>query len=108
MFEAICQRKGRVLFTGRTIHRLQVEMPKLHLLELLGFGAGLRIDQLQLISATLLKPCAGLWADANPTESGRNGDGSVGLNGNFKTAGVQRIDEFIVELQQWLAARAND
>ena len=108
MIEAICQRKSRIQLAVGTIHGLQEKIPELQIFEHLRLSAGLRIDQLQLVATPLLKPRAGLRADTYPIEVVRSGDGSVSLNGNFETARVQRVDHLLIELQQWLAAGAND
>ena len=77
MLQAILERERGVQFAIGPIHGLQEEMPEGQMLKLFRFRAGLRVNQLQLIAAALLEPCAGLWTDANPIETCRSRDGST-------------------------------
>ena len=70
--------------------------------------AGLRINELQLVSASLLEFCAGLGADAEPVDSVRGRDGSVGFDGDLECVRVKGLDQRCVKLQQRLAAGEDD
>jgi len=73
-----------------SVHRLQEEMPEREPLELRGISARLRINQLQLVSAPLRQLGSRLRTDAEPVHPGRRGNRSIGLDGNFKIALMQR------------------
>ena len=67
----------------------------------------LRINQLQLVSAALHQSCASLGAHANPVQSRRRRNRSIGFHRNLKSARMQRLNQGRIHLQQRLAARAN-
>src|SRR5258708_26510546 len=47
---------------------------------------------------------AGFGADANPVHAVGRLDRPIGLDADFEITGMQRIDEGLIHLQQWLAA----
>ena len=93
---------------GRAVHGLQKEIAERESREFFRVGARLRKDQLQFVAGALNEFCIGLWADADPVQALRGGDGAVGFYGDFKIYGVQRIDQRRIELQQGFAACADD
>ncbi len=68
----------------------------------------LRIDQLQLVARRQHQRRGGLRADADPVEAGRRRLRAVGLDRDREAAGVERVDQRGVELEQRLAAGADD
>src|SRR5579872_7125198 len=73
--------------------------------EPLGRRIRLRKDQFQFIAAGNFEACARLRADANPIDARRRRQRTVGLDRDPKAAIMQRADESLVELEQWLSAR---
>ena len=86
MVEAIPHRKVRIVGAVGAVHRLEKEIAERKGLEVVGLGTSLRKDQLQFVAAALNQFRAGLRADANPIQSRRGGDCSVGLHGDLKAA----------------------
>src|SRR6476661_4691814 len=71
-------------------------------------GVRLRIDELELVAARQHERRTGLGTHAHMIESGGCGLRPVRLHGDLEPAGVQRADRWFIELQQGLAARADD
>src|SRR6185312_1607536 len=92
----------------RPVHRLQEEMAERQALEILGRDSGLRKDQLQLVAGAERERRARLGADADPVEAAGRRAGAVGLDGDREALGMERLDERTVELEQRLAAGADD
>ena len=67
----------------------------------------LRIDQLQLVAPSAARAARRPWADADPVDARGRGLRAVGLDRDLEAAGVQRVDQAVVELQQRLAAGAH-
>ena len=84
---------------GRAVHGLQKEIAERESREFFRVGVMLRKYQLLLVACALDKFSIGLRAHADPVKAGRRCDGAVGFDGNFKTDGVQRIDQRRIELQ---------
>src|SRR5438128_116669 len=97
-----------VLLARGSIHGLQEEMAEIEPDKALRFGTSLRKYQLQLVAAFEHEVAAGLRADANPIDAGRGLKRSVGLDSDFETALMESVDELAVDLQQRLAASADD
>jgi hypothetical protein len=91
-----------------TIHRLNREMLEGEMFELLRCQPVLRHDELQLVAVHKLQRRPGLRADADPIETGRRFHRAVGLDGDGEPALVKRVDQRRVDLQERLAARADD
>src|SRR5207245_4071103 len=108
MRPAIGNGKLRVARAFRAVHRLQEEMRESEMLEALGLGTGLREHELQLIAAFHDERRAGLGADADPVDAVRHRLRAVGFNRDAKPALVQRLEERRIELQERLAAGADD
>ncbi len=104
MAQAIVDRARGVLCDLGPVHRLQREALEGEALESLGCGCGLRIDQLQLVPLAQHKLAAALRADADPVEPLGRRDRAIGLDADLEAAGMERIDQSVVDLQQRLAA----
>ena len=76
--------------------------------KLLGLGARLREHQLELVALLQHQLRAGLGRDAHPVEPLGRRPGAVGLHRHLEAARVQRVHQRRVELQQRLAAGADD
>ena len=76
----------------------------------LGLSSGLilGVDELEFITARLRKRRITLRADAEPVDPGRCRDRTVALDADLETTRVQRLYRGLIELQQGLAARADD
>src|SRR2546422_79970 len=83
-------------------------MGESEMLEALGLGTRLREHELQLIAAFYDERRAGLGADADPVDAVRHRLRAVGFDRDAKPALVQRLEERRIELQERLAAGAND
>jgi len=90
------------------VHRLQKEVGEFKLLKLERIGICLRKDKLQFIAGCLHQGGSGLGAYADPVDACGSGQSPVGFDGNLEVAGVQGVDERAVDLQQGLAAGADD
>jgi len=101
------QRELGIRFPVGPIHGLKEEMPEREGFKIPGIGARLRINKLQFVAASLLELCACLGAYADPIQTRRSGNRSIGFYGYFKVAGVEGIDQGRIHLQQWLAAGAD-
>src|SRR2546428_12323702 len=78
------------------------------MLKALGLGPRLREHELQLIAAFQDERRAGLGADADPVDAVRHRLRAVGFDRDAKPALVQRLEERRIELQERLAAGADD
>src|SRR5664280_1017063 len=88
----------------RPIHRLQREPLEGETGEGRRHGAGLRIDQFEFVALPDHEFGAGLGADADPVDAVGHLDRAVGFEADREAAGMQRIDQVGVHLQQRLAA----
>ena len=104
MIQAILDRTPRVCGSVCVIHRLQQEVVEGEVRELLRQRVVLRIDQLQFVALLDHQFARGLRADADPVDAGGRRDRAVGLDRDLEAAIVQRANEIVVHLQQWLAA----
>ena len=93
MVQAIAGGSFGVADTVRIVHRLQEEVAEILTGIALGFGAGLRIDQLQFIAMLELLFGIRLGADADPVDARRRQQGAVGLDADLKSLIVQRCDK---------------
>src|SRR6185437_8380453 len=98
----------RVARALRPVHRLQEEMAERQRLEIFGRDAFLWKHQLQLVAGAERERRARLGADADPIEPAGRRAGAVGLDRDGEALGMERLDERLVELQQRLAAGADD
>jgi hypothetical protein len=103
MFEAEANGAARVIFAMGTVHRLEEEVSEAQLLEALWLGAGLRVNELELIAGIDCQGSARFRTDANPVDASGGRDGAVGLDCDFETAAMERVDDGLVELEQRLA-----
>ena len=71
MIETIVKRGLKCSGSRRAVHGLQKEMAEGERLECARVGTRLRIDELQLVAASLFEPRAGLGTDADPVETAR-------------------------------------
>src|SRR3989454_805800 len=78
------------------------------MLEAPRLGPRLREHELQLIAAFHDERRAGLGADADPVDAVRHRLRAVGFDRDAKPALVQRLEERRIELQERLAAGADD
>src|SRR5260221_418413 len=108
MREAEAHGEGGVARAIGPVNRWQEEMAERQRLEFLGIDAVLRKHQLQLVAGSERRRGAGLGADADPVEPARRRAGAVGLDGDGEAFGMERVDQDRVELQQRLAAGADD
>src|SRR5262249_36087886 len=92
----------------RPVHRLQVEMLEVVHLKSLGLCSWLGVDELQFVSAPEDRPGPGFRAHADPVEAGWGPERAICLDGDFEAARVERSDSGFVELEQGLAAGADD
>src|SRR5258708_23334657 len=91
----------------RPIHRLQREALEGEIGEGRRHGAGLWIDQFELVAPPYPQFRAGFGTDADPVDAFGQFDRAVGFEADRKAARAQRIDQLGVDLQQWLAAGPN-
>ena len=97
------RRIHRRLLLG-AVHRLDQEMGECPSFQLGRVDARLRPDQLELIALALDDIRPGLRADAQPVDPGRCRQRPVTLCGDAETAGMQGIDQLLVQLKHRLAA----
>ena len=75
--------------------------------EPLGLGAGLRVDQLQLVARAGPPAARRPWGSRTSSRCPRAVSGAVGLDRDLEARGVERTTSGGVELQQRLAAGAD-
>src|SRR5437879_3475250 len=83
-------------------------MRESEMLEALGLGTSLREHELQLIAAFHDERRAGLGADADPVDAVGHRLRAVRFDRDAKPALVQRLEQRRIELQERLAAGADD
>src|SRR3981189_2930964 len=103
MAQTIVNRARCVLDHIGSVHRLQREALKGKIDKGLGRCIRLRINQLEFMTSPYHEARRGFGADANPVHALGRLDRPVGHDADFETTGMQRIDEGLVHLQQWLA-----
>src|SRR5882672_6779006 len=104
MAQTIVDRACGVLDHIRSVHRLQREALEGKIDKGLWRCIRLRINQLEFMTSAYHEVCAGFGADANPVHALGWLDRAIGLDADFETTAMQRIDKGLVHLQQWLAA----
>src|SRR5712664_1414929 len=104
MAQTIVDRARGVLDHIRSVHRLQREALEGKIDKGLWRCIRLRINQLEFMTSAYHEVCAGFGADANPVHAPGWIDRSIGLDADFETTAMQRIDKGLVHLQQRLAA----
>src|SRR5260370_2470576 len=104
MAQTIVDRARGVLDHIGSVHRLQREALEGKIDKGLGRCIRLRINQLEFMSSPYHEVGAGFGADANPVHALGWIDRAIGLDADFEPSGMQRIDEGLIHLQQWLAA----
>ena len=107
MAEAVACRGLDVGADARAVHRLKEKVAEVKLLEAGGLRALLREDELQLVAGGQHQRRVGLGVYANPVDAGRSRLGAVGFDGDLETAGVQRFDQGLVQLQEGFAPGAD-
>ena len=108
MIETVANSRLSIKDPVRAIHRLEEEVFKCELLKIRGVETDLREDQFQLFPGLLDKPRPRLGTDTKPVHALRSLHGSIGFHRNFEVEGVQRVNQSSIQLEQRLAARAND
>ncbi len=83
-------------------------MAKVQSGEKLRVESTLRIDELQVATGVDNKGRPGFRAHADPVQSCREIQRTIGFHPYFETSLVQRLDQALVHLQQWLPASADD
>src|SRR5882724_3980929 len=104
MAQTIVNRARGVLDHIGSVHRLQREALEGKIDKGLGRCIRLRINQLEFMTSPYHEVSAGFRANANPVHALGRLDRPVGLDADFEITGMQRIDEGLIHLQQWLAA----
>src|SRR5687768_9216370 len=92
----------------RPVHRLQEEMSKVEIDELLRPCPFLRENELQFVPAAENQFRPGFRAHTDPVDAGWRELGSVRLNRNLKTILMQGRDKSRVELQKRFTASADN
>src|SRR5690625_6606455 len=72
----------------------------------LGHQRILRVHKLELVARCLLERRAGFRTHTDPVDSIRCLDRAVGFDRHLKAGIVQRTDQRLIELKQWLASGA--
>ena len=105
---AVGDRQLRIPFAVGTVHRLKKEMPEIQVFEPLGLRLFLRVDELEFIAAVKDDRRICLGAHADPIQPLRRGLRAIRFDGHLKSLGMQCVDQWLVELKQWLSSRADD
>ena len=100
--------KSRVLVDARPIHRLEKKMIELELLEFLGRRAPLRVDELELVARLLNQTRTGFRTDADPVYGSWRVSRAIRLDCHTEPTLVEAVNQRLIELQQRLAAGADD
>jgi hypothetical protein len=108
MGSAIRDRKLRVARALRAVHRLQKEMRESEALVACRLRSCLRKHELELVAVLDGEGRLRLGTHADPVDASRHGLRSIRLDGDAKAACAQRVQQRLVQLQQRLAAGAND
>src|SRR5262245_5019112 len=108
MFEAVANGVVCVPREIYAVHRLQEEMIEVEVLVLLRFTTLLGIHEFEFVPGTESEFRTGLRADTYPVKTLGSRLRAVGLDGNRETDEVECRHRFSVELEQRLAARANE
>src|ERR1035437_2674812 len=106
--QAVFERECGVPCDVRAVHRLQEEMTEVELLEVIWVTTSLRKHELELVSRHEHEGRAHLRTHADPVDASRRGLRAVRLDRDGESSSVQRVDGVRVELQQRLAAGADD
>src|SRR5262249_1465485 len=99
MGQAVLDCHAGVLLPVRPIHWLQQQTGGTQALERLWWGALLRVNKLQLITAGQLQTGTCLGTDTHPVQTYWCLPGAVRLNAHLKPCRVKRIDRGRVELE---------
>src|SRR5690554_2737577 len=91
----------------RAVQWLQVEVVKIEMGKALRQSIALWIDQLEFVSLSDDHLTLALGADTDPVDAFRQRTSAVGLDGNFKPASVQGINQRAVQLQCRFATGAD-
>jgi hypothetical protein len=108
VLKAVFDRRDRIPGYVRPIHGLEKKIIEVECLELLRHGAWLRKYELDLASCRLNERRSRLRADAYPVDAVRCRLRSVGFDSQGETPVVYRADECVIDLEQRLAAGADD
>jgi len=108
IFQAISDGRLDIGSLRRTIHRLEQKMVKGQFGIGWGQGARLGVDEFEFITAVQQERRTRFRADTEPIDAGRAQDRAIGFDGNPKALLVQGGGQRFVELQQRLAAGADD
>ena len=108
VLEAVAQGESGVGLDFRPVHGLEEEVLEIEPFQSLRRHIGLGEDELQLLTSTQEKFRPSLRADRDPVDSRGRPHRTIGLYGDFEPPLLESGDEPIVELQQRLAASADD
>src|ERR1043165_8188418 len=108
MRTAVLHRQFGVSILVGTVHRLQEEVTKIQMNELLRIGPQLRKDKLQFITKEQNQFGADLRTAANPIDAAWWQPSPVGFYRHLKSLGVESLNEGFVQLLQRLAAGTDD
>jgi len=106
--EAILEGEAGVLGGVWAIHGLEEEVLEVEAGEVFGERERLGVDEFEFVASGEVEGRAGFWADADPIEVGWRGLCAVGLDGDFEVELMERVDGGVVELEEGLAAGADD
>src|ERR1700682_502340 len=104
MAQAVVDRARGILDHVGPVHRLQRETLEGEIDEGFRRRIGLRVDQLQFMTAPHHEVRAGFRANTDPVHAVGRLDGAIGLDADFETTPMQRLDQRRIHLQQRLAA----
>ncbi len=90
------------------VHGLEETVGEVPVFDGFGKEGGLGVDEFELIAGGGDGFAAGLGADADPVDGGRDGHGAVGFDGDVEADGVEGVDEWCVELEEGFAAGTDD
>lgn len=96
-----CLRIGDLV---RPVHGLQPELVEWQVFQVGGVDAGLRKNQLELLSLSHDPVRPHLGAGTEPVDTGRRVHRSVGFHRDLEATSVDGVDQGCIELEQWLAA----
>ena len=100
MPQAVFNRPAGVLCPLGAIHWLQEELGEVERGKQFGLGAGLWVDELQLVALRLHQWRTGFRTDADPIDSLGTDPRSIGLDRNLESRRMQAGDQGRVKLQQ--------
>jgi len=99
MRHAICDREFRIRAAAGAVHWLQKEMLETQRKKLIRIKCRLRVYKFQFVSAALHQRSVGFGAYADPIQTCRGGNGSIGLDCNFEVARMQRCNDRRIDLE---------